>query len=118
MLEALGRGYFRFAIEHPEHFGVMFRDELLDTSSPEFSAAADRAFDLLKTVVRRCADEGYLAGADLEAVAAAAWAVAHGLATLWLGGRLRARMTDRDGPRVAARALRAFVDGTVRATKR
>ena len=118
MLEALGRGYVRFAIENPEHFGVMFRDEQLDTSSPEFSAAADRAYDLLTMVIRRCAGEGYLRGADLEAVTAAAWAVAHGLATLWLGGRLRARASDRDGVRVASRALRAFVDGTVRATKK
>jgi AcrR family transcriptional regulator len=118
ILEAIGRGYVRFAIEHPEHFGVMFRAELLDTSSAEFSAAADRAYDFLTQAIQRCAAEGYLAGADHEAVAAAAWAVAHGLATLWIGGRLRARSTDKDGLRVAARALRAFVDGTVRSTKR
>lgn len=118
MLEALGRGYFRFAIENPEYFGVMFRDEQLDTSSPEFTAAADRAFELLTSIVRRCAAEGYLAGADLEAVTAAAWGVAHGLATLWLGGRLRARLADPDAMRVASRAIHAFVDGTVRATKK
>jgi len=118
MLEATGRGYFKFAVENPEHFGVMFREEQLDTKSPEFSAAADRAYDLLKGIVHECAAEGYLEGADLEAVVAAAWATAHGLATLWLGGRLRARTSERDGERVAARALHAFVDGTVRSTKK
>lgn len=66
----------------------------------------------------RCKREGYLAGADLEATAAAAWAVAHGLANLWLGGRLAARVKESDGERMAARALRAFVDGIVRATKK
>ncbi len=117
-LEAVGRAYFRFALENPEQFGVMFRNEQLDASSPELSVASDRAYDLLRRIVQRCADEGYLAGADLEAVTAAAWSVAHGLATLWLGGRLGVRVTERDGHRVAARALRAFVDGTVRATRK
>jgi AcrR family transcriptional regulator len=119
VLEAIGRGYVRFAIENPEHFGVMFREELLDTSSPEFSAAADRAYDLLAQTLRRCVAEGYLRDADLDAIGASAWAIAHGLATLWIGGRLRARSNDneKDGMRVAARALRAFVDGTIRSTK-
>jgi AcrR family transcriptional regulator len=117
ILEAIGRGYVRFAIENPEHFGVMFREELLDTSSPEFSAAADRAYDLLAQTLRRCAAEGYLRGADLDAIAASAWAIAHGLATLWMGGRLRVRSNEKDGMRVASRALRAFVDGTIRSTK-
>jgi AcrR family transcriptional regulator len=116
LCEALGRGYFRFAIENPEHFGVMFRAEQLDARSRAYATAANRAFDLLKTGVRRCADEGYLRGADLDDVTAAAWSVAHGLATLWLGGRLRARMKG-GGKQVAARALRVFVDGTIRSTR-
>ena len=116
-LEAIGRGYVRFAIENPEHFGVMFREELLDASSPEFTKAADRAHDLLMQALRKCVADGYLAGAELEPIAATAWAVAHGLATLWIGGRLQTRSTDKDGVRVASAALRVFVDGTVRSTK-
>jgi hypothetical protein len=60
-----------------------------------------------------------LRDAALDAIGASAWAIAHGLATLWIGGRLRARSNDneKDGMRVAARALRAFVDGTIRSTK-
>jgi AcrR family transcriptional regulator len=118
LLEAIGRGYVRFAIDNPEHFGVMFREELLDTSSPEFATAADRAYDVLAQAIKKCVAEGYLEGADLDAVTASAWAVAHGLATLWIGGRLRSRSHDKDGIRAASRALRAFVDGTVRSTKR
>ena len=117
ILEAIGRGYVRFAIENPEHFGVMFREELLDTSSPEFASAADRAYDLLSQTLQRCVAEGYLRGADLEAVTASAWALAHGLATLWIGGRLRSRSNEKDGVRVAGRALHAFGDGTIRSTK-
>lgn len=118
ILEAIGRAYVRFAIDNPEHFGVMFREELLDASSPEFTAAADRAYELLSQALRKCVAEGYLRGADLEAVGASSWAMAHGLATLWIGGRLRARSQEKDGVRVAARVLRAFVDATIRSTKR
>lgn len=118
ILEAIGRGYVRFAIENPEHFGVMFREELLDASSDEFVAAADRAYDVLAQALRKCVADGYLRGADLETMGASAWAMAHGLAALWIGGRLRARSTEKDGMRVAARVLRVFVDGSVRSTKR
>jgi AcrR family transcriptional regulator len=117
LLEAAGRGYVRFAIDNPEHFGVMFREELLDTSSAEFVAAADRAYEVLSVALRKCVAEGYLRGADLEAVGASAWSIAHGLATLWIGGRLRARSKEKDGMRVAARVLHAFVDSMVRSTK-
>jgi AcrR family transcriptional regulator len=114
LLEAIGRAYVRFAIEHPEHFGVMFRSEILDTSSPEFAAAADKSWTLLSSTVKRCAIEGYARGVDVESITAAAWAVAHGLATLWIGGRLPARIEERDPERVAGRVLRTFVDGVLR----
>jgi AcrR family transcriptional regulator len=76
VLEAIGRGYVRFAIENPEQFGVMFREELLDTTSPEFNAAADRAYAALIQALRRCVSEGYVHGADLDATGAAAGAIA------------------------------------------
>ena len=114
VLEAIGRGYVRFAIQHPEHFSVMFRSEILDTSLPEYAAAAEKSWALLASTVKRCASEGYVRPADVESVTAAAWSVAHGLATLWIGGRLPARLDERDPERLAGRALRAFVDGVVR----
>ena len=114
MLEALGRGYVHFALQNPEHFEVMFRSEMLDVASSDYATASERAFALLASTVKRCADEGFIRSADVEAVSAAAWAVAHGLAALWIGGRLPARSSERDGEKLAARALRAFVDGVVR----
>lgn len=117
VLEALGRGYVRFAIENPEQFSVMFRAELLDNESPEFRASADAAYTLLTSVVRRCHDEGYLAGRDLDAVSKSAWAIAHGLATLWIGGRLKVRARASDGNALTARVLADFVDAAVRETR-
>jgi len=113
-LEAMGRGYVRFALENPEQFGVMFRSEMLDVTSSEFAAAADRAYGLLATMVKRCVEGS---DADAEVTTAAAWSVAHGLATLWNGGRLRVRSTERDPERLAARVLHAFVDGVVRGAR-
>lgn len=117
VLEAIGRAYVRFAVQHPAHFGVMFRSEILDASSAEYAAAAGKAWTMLASTVRRCASEGYIRSADVETVSAAAWAVAHGLATLWIGGRLPARVDEQDPERLAGRALRAFVDGVVRHEK-
>ncbi len=116
-LEALGRGYVRFAITNSEQFLVMFRSELLDADDEKFVAASDGAYSLLTSMIERCAREGYLAGCDNEAVAVAAWSVAHGAAMLWIGGRLPKRVSQRDGMEVAARALKAFVDGTIRSTR-
>jgi AcrR family transcriptional regulator len=114
-LEALGRGYVRFAIDNPDHFGVMFRADLLQTAAPEYRRAADRAFTLLSSAIRACVEQGFLANRDIEAVTAAAWALAHGAATLAIGGRLQARAGAGDGYSIAARALESFVDGVVRA---
>lgn len=114
VLEATGRAYVRFALSHPEQFGVMFRSELLDASSPEYAEAADRAYGLLRATVKRCVDEGHVAVSDVEGTTAAAWSIAHGFAALWIGGRLPARIGG-DPEKLAARVLRAFVDGVVRA---
>lgn len=114
MLEALGRGYVRFAIDNPERFSVMFRSELFDEESIAFRASSDAAYALLETIVRRCHDEGWLQGRDLDAVTKSAWAVAHGLAALWTGGRLQARARASDGNALAARVLRDYVDANVR----
>ena len=118
VLEAMGRAYVRFAIEHPEHFGVMFRSEILDVASPDYAASAAKAWTMLAATVRRCATEGYIRAAEVDTITAAAWSVAHGLAALWIGGRLPARVEERDPEKLAARALRAFVDGVVRGAKR
>jgi AcrR family transcriptional regulator len=103
VLAAMGRGYVRFALDNPEHFAIMFRVELLDEQNPDLVRASDRAYDGLIATTRAAAAQGMLQ-ADPTIAAAAAWSLVHGLATLWLGGRLQPR-TDRADPHQLADAV-------------
>ena len=40
-LEAVGRGYVRFALANPERFEVMFRLDLVNRYDPHFVAASE-----------------------------------------------------------------------------
>src|SRR3954471_18596741 len=92
-LEAVGAGYVRFAVEHAEHFTIMFRPAgALDVDDPEFLMAREAAYGVLTSIIQRCAREGYMEGIDHELAITAAWSIMHGLAALWLSGRLRERI--------------------------
>ena len=110
MLEAIGRGYVRFAVEHPAHFEVMFRLDALDLEDPAFQAAGDAAYALLIGTIDRCRAEGRLRGRDPEVVAISAWSMVHGLAALLISGRLADRISEQDPNRLAAAVSKLFVD--------
>ncbi len=92
-LAAIGRGYVSFAIGHPAHFEVMFRLDVLYPEDPEFVAASEAAYGLLTATIERCRAAGRLHGRSAEVVAVSAWSMVHGLAALWLSGRLSERIT-------------------------
>lgn len=80
-----GECYVAFAVDHPSHFTVMFDASLLDDAEEELNRERTTAFDNLFRATRDST------GADDDEISAqvtAAWAVVHGLATLWLGGNL------------------------------
>jgi AcrR family transcriptional regulator len=113
VLAAMGRGYVRFALEHPAHFAIMFRDDLLDTRDEAYVRASGRAYGPLIGILRTAAEQGYLES-DPVVVAASAWSLVHGLATLWLGGRLPER-TGASDPHALADAVTAlFVSRVMR----
>jgi hypothetical protein len=109
VLAAIGRAYVKFAIDNPEHFGVMFPGESLDQQDPAFVGASDRCFGPLVDVVRRAEQEGYLMD-DPMLVAASAWSIVHGLASLWLSGRVQARTGVVDADAIADAVTRLFVE--------
>jgi AcrR family transcriptional regulator len=109
VLAAMGRGYVMFAVENPEHFGVMFPGHLVDQRDAAYLAASDRCFGPLVDVIRRAAAEGYVDD-DPMLVAASAWAIVHGLASLWMSGRIQARTGARDADALASAVTRLFVD--------
>ncbi len=109
-LEAVGRGYVRFAVNRREHFEIMFRLDWLDARDAELQRAGEAAYTLLGGTVEECRAAGLLLGRNPETVAVAAWSLVHGLASLWVGGRLRGRLSVDDPHRLAARVSRLFVE--------
>lgn len=117
VLAAMGRGYVRFAIENPSHFAIMFREDLLDEEDEAYRRASARAYGPLVGILRVAAEQGYLES-DPVVVAASAWSLVHGLATLWLGGRLQER-TGASDPHALADAMTAlFVSRVMRPASR
>lgn len=113
ILAAMGQGYVRFAISHPEHFDVMFRLDMLHPEDERFVAASDRAYSLLASAIERCRLENTLGGREPDLVASSAWALVHGLSALWLSGRLAQRTVETDIDRLAAAVTQLFVESVL-----
>lgn len=83
-LEGLRRGlriYIQFGLDNPNHYIVTFiqAKELPHDREPK---SGEQCFDGLRAAVRRCIEAGQLNCDDLEEVAQALWAGAHGMVTL------------------------------------
>jgi len=114
VLEAVGRGYVRFALANRERFEAMFRHDLVNPADPAHIAAREAAYSMLSSTVQRCVREGFIASEEAETVGVSAWSLAHGLAALWISGRLGERTAETDPDRLAARASKLFVDAVMR----
>ena len=90
----VGVAYVRYAVSHPGHFAVMFRPDLVDPRDPELARASAASAAMLYGPVDSVASvDGDAAARRIAATAA--WALVHGIATLWLQGSLR---DDPGGP--------------------
>jgi len=82
-LDGLRRGlrtYIQFGIDNPNHYIVTF---VQAKQIPEHEVkAGEQCFENLKGAVRRCVEAGQLNCEDVEEVAQALWAGAHGVTTL------------------------------------
>ena len=93
-LAALGRAYAQFAEENPGRFEVMFRPGLLRAGDPAFQRAGDAAFEALRHHIATCQGSGWREHTPTDALAAAAWALAHGIAVLRMQGSLARHYPD------------------------
>ena len=75
--------YVRYALENPALFRLMFGPKRLGTH-PELTAAGEAAYAVLAA---RVAAEA-AADADRDALALGCWSMVHGLASLFLDGRI------------------------------
>jgi AcrR family transcriptional regulator len=78
----VGVAYVRFAVEHPAHFEVMYRPELLRADDPDLVAAHQRSRDFLY------GPAGTLVKRDALGAGIAGWSMAHGIVSLWVNGNL------------------------------
>jgi AcrR family transcriptional regulator len=109
--ERAGRAYVQFALDHPAHFRLMFRPELVDMPRhPEAMDCGALAFAHVPAMVRALVDEGMSADPSEQAMVALSWSAVHGLACLLLDGPMRAMLpsfasSPEDGVRDAMRAM-------------
>jgi AcrR family transcriptional regulator len=83
-LASVAVAYVQFALERPALFRIMF-GELCDRDNEERVAATAAVSLYLQEIVARCFPQS-----DPEALAPAIWALVHGLAFLYLDGKLDA----------------------------
>jgi AcrR family transcriptional regulator len=81
----VGVAYVGFAVRHRAHFEVMFRPELLRADDHALAAARQRSREALYGPLGSVPLDS---GTDSLRAGVAAWALVHGLATLYLGGNL------------------------------
>ncbi len=94
-LEALVLAYVRFASAEPGPYRAMFHPRLAERGArADVAAAADAALAPLVDAVEACQVAGELRPGDPRELALAAWAAAHGLATLWSDSRIGAQATQ------------------------
>ncbi|HZM82856.1 MAG TPA: TetR/AcrR family transcriptional regulator [Candidatus Limnocylindrales bacterium] len=88
-LGLLGIAYREAALRSPNLYGLMFGHEVASVQPDERGrSAADAAYRPLVEAVIRCQDAGILVAADPERIALHLWAVAHGMVSLELNGKL------------------------------
>ena len=89
-LQALKKGmetYIRFGLDHPDHYVVTFilkaaPYEKTGTRETRKGKAAQQCFGDMRSIVRRCMEQGKIKNADLEETSQALWAGIHGLTAL------------------------------------
>lgn len=94
----LGVTYVTFALQHPAHFQVMFRPDLLDYENAELRAAGSAAKQILQS--------GRTRSDELVTGSTAAWSLVHGFATLWLAGNFDG---DFDDPVAMSRQIARLI---------
>lgn len=82
LLAASGRAYLRFAADHPAHFAVMFRDDLLDLDDPDLTDAAGATLGRVASLAEASTADLGVAPDDLPDLVLLAWSLVHGLASL------------------------------------
>jgi len=112
-LQKMGRLYMKFALEHPDHYDLMFiaRGVAEKISEKKEWDVGNRSFQYLMDNVKDCIEQGYLAKADLIAATFAIWSIVHGMAALIIRGRC-VMLPDEVVTNMVNGGLQFFFDST------
>ena len=106
--KAIGKGYIQFAVDNPDLFRLMSRNEVLNYEAPALKEAlrgSSRALAGVFDIDAEVVDNAFTPiGHDQALEAAAGWGYVHGLANLLIDGRLT-RLAASAGTFCDARAL-------------
>jgi AcrR family transcriptional regulator len=93
-LQAAGRHYLAFALDHPRSYAIMFMEHVPQAAEASAAGSANDSwgdaatFRFLVDRIRDCADAGVLGIDDAERAALTVWVHVHGLVSLFLAGKL------------------------------
>lgn len=92
-LKALGRTYLNFAKEYPDFYEVMFMMKepmiyLDNNSEKEIWEGGKEMFAFITLTVDQCQQQGYFTDDNPDFVSLQAWALVHGLCSLYITTRL------------------------------
>jgi AcrR family transcriptional regulator len=107
----LGRAYVRWAVTHPDHYRIMFGAEIIKAGHPTLEIAAERAFDDLLDAITKCQEAGIVQGHDPREIAGPLWSLVHGVASLAIGGELRAVGSHQDPEDMIAGVVAQLLGG-------
>lgn len=117
-LQATGVSYVEFAIRHPEQYRLMFGSYSLDKARhAELLAAAREAYAILDEAIRRGVEAGEFRAEPMPSLAAAAWSIVHGLASLIIDKQLQNEGTPHSSA-LAENVTRLLLDGIGSSAKR
>jgi AcrR family transcriptional regulator len=86
----LGRVYVRWALNHRDRYQVMFGAEIAKEDHPTLAVAAEQTFGDLLEAITRCQEAEIVKAHDPREIAGPLWSLVHGVASLAIGGELRA----------------------------
>lgn len=85
-----GRLYLDFAMDHPDHYELLFSTpEVIKAPFSGKDSVAMQAFGHFRDTVELCAKEGIFGSGDPEALAVSLWSSLHGLASLIVNDQFR-----------------------------
>ena len=108
-----GVGYVLFAVAHPAHFRVMFSSAFsLSEPPPGLRQAGESALAVLTNAIAAAQAAGQLNGAKVESIAATAWSVVHGLASLLIDQQFHGWPLENATPAsLAETTIQLMIDG-------